>query len=314
MTSSLACSVIIPTYNRVDMLRDTLESLARQSLPTSDFEVLVVDDGSSDETGTMVREFDGRLHLKYFFQEDEGWRTAAARNIGLRHAQGEVSVFVDSGILAHTGCLAAHVDSHRRAEGPVAVVGYVYCLNLDNEDASLIDEAIDVTDPDGTIRRFEETKRWLDIREWFYDRFTDDFGDLPAPWTVYWTCNVSANTAQVREVGLFDENLRRWGGEDLDLAYRLHRAGARFVLNRQANAVHVPHPKSFAANNEAANQNYEYLVEKYGNTPILRLLLEFPKGDNQSIDSVNPFTMNDVIRERGLPSCAEYLAAQGSAR
>ena len=55
MSRPLKCSVIIPTYNRALLLSHTLESLTRQSLPGDEFEVLVIDDGSSDETSSLWR-------------------------------------------------------------------------------------------------------------------------------------------------------------------------------------------------------------------------------------------------------------------
>ncbi|MBV9821651.1 MAG: glycosyltransferase family 2 protein, partial [Actinobacteria bacterium] len=107
-----ACSVIVPTYNRAELLRRTLDSLLRQDLPPAQFEVLVVDDGSADHTAEVVESFRDRLDVRYFFQPDEGWRVAQARNVGLAAATREVCVMVDSGVLLHSGCLAAHLDSH----------------------------------------------------------------------------------------------------------------------------------------------------------------------------------------------------------
>jgi glycosyltransferase involved in cell wall biosynthesis len=298
----LSCSVIIPTYNREELLRHTLESLTQQTLPQDRFEVLVVDDGSSDGTRQMVEGFRERLDLRYFFQEDQGWRAAAARNVGVAHARYEVSVFIDSGVQLHPGCLAAHLDSHESASGPVAVIGYVYAFNMNNEDADLIAAEINLADPGATIARWASRDAFLDHRERFYARYTDQIADLPAPWVIYWTPNASARTAQVRAVGAFDEAYRSWGGEDLDLAYRLHRAGARFVVNREARAIHLPHPKDKAANEASAAINYQYFARKYA-TPITEIPAHFPV--------IDPYDMNDVIRERGLPDCAAYLAQSG---
>lgn len=313
MSLPLKCSVIIPTYNRAPLLRHTLDSLARQSLPAGQFEVLVVDDGSSDETSILVKDFSKRLNLRYFFQEDEGWRTAKARNVGIANAAADVCVFLDSGLLAHPGCLAGYVSGHLESRVPVAVCGYVYGFNVDNANADAIAEAIDYSDLGGSIGRMAGNPQWLDIREGFYDIYTDEFHDLPAPWIIFWTCNVSVPTALARSVGGFDEAFQSWGGEDLDFGYRLFNAGAKFILNRQASAIHCPHPKSFADNNHSAMANYRYMAEKY-RTPIIRLLTEIPEEPQDDYTGlVTPFSFNDVIRERGLPSCAEYLARHGAA-
>ncbi|GAA0402008.1 glycosyl transferase [Acrocarpospora corrugata] len=299
----MKCSVVIPTYNREELLRHTLNSLTRQTLPAGDFEVLIGDDGSSDGTKAVVDGFRDRLNLRYFFQEDLGHRAAQARNLGLAQASAEICVLMDSGVLASTTFLATHLATHEAADVPLAVCGYVYCFNLDNEDAILILKAIDFANPDATIAKLKRSGQWLDVREIFYARYGDDFADLPAPWLNYWTCNVSARTAQLHEIGMFDENFRRWGGEDIDLGYRLHRAGARFVLNRDATAIHVPHPKSFDGNNDQAAENYRYMARKYG-TPIIDLL---PR-----IGELNFFELNDIIRELGLPQCNDFVAAQRS--
>ncbi|WP_053717262.1 glycosyltransferase family 2 protein [Saccharothrix sp. NRRL B-16348] len=300
MGSSLRCTVIVPTYNRRRLLELTLDSLAKQDLPRDRFEVLVVDDGSSDGTADAVRGFEDRLDLRYFYQPDEGYRVAKARNVGIRHAGGDICVFVDSGVLLHSGSLSAHVAAHDAAAEPLALNGYVYCFNLDNEDAQLIRKVVDVEDVDGSIATMARTQAWPDVREPFYAKYSDDFGHLPAPWLMYWTCHASARTEQVRAIGLYDEEFRQWGGEDLDLAYRLHRDGARFGVSREASAIHYPHDKDHGDNTRSALENYRYIAEKY-RTPITRLLIEQP--------AIRFSVFNDVVEERGLPRCADYPTA-----
>ncbi|PSL51931.1 galactosyltransferase-like protein [Saccharothrix carnea] len=298
MGSPLRCTVIVPTYNRRRLLELTLDSLAEQDLPRDRFEVLVVDDGSSDDTAAAVRGFEDRLDLRYFYQPDEGFRVARARNVGLRHARGDISVFVDSGVLLHSTSLSAHVAAHDATAEPLALNGYVYCFNLDNEDARRIREFVDVDDVDSTIASLARTESWPDVREPFYRRYADDYAHLPAPWLMYWTCHASARTEQVRAIGMYDEEFRQWGGEDLDLAYRLHRDGARFGVIREARSLHYPHDKDQGDNTRSAHENYRYIAEKYG-TPITRLLTEVP--------AIRFSVFNDVIEERGLPDCADYL-------
>ncbi|WP_063763204.1 glycosyltransferase [Streptomyces sp. NRRL WC-3742] len=289
MTAPPVCTVIVPTYNRSGLLRHTLDSLARQRLaPGEEFEVIVVDDGSTDDTAATATGYRERLDLRYLFQEDQGYRVAGARNLGIADARGEVCVFVDSGVILHSGALAAHLAAHRRAEGPVAVLGYVRCFNEGNEDGEQITAEIDFTDPDASLGRFTEQHRWPDLRETYYERYGEDLGALTAPWLMWWTCHVSANTAQLREVGGFDEAYRSWGAEDVDLGYRLHRAGARFVLRRDAASLHVPHPKVYEDNMASAAANYRYFAEKF-DTPVARLV---PDHHFEEIE--------DILRSRGL--------------
>lgn len=304
-----ACSVIIPTYNRAGLLRRTLDSLARQDLPNAEFEVLVIDDGSSDATAEVAGSYSDRLTLRYFFQPDEGWRVAQARNVGLAAAAGEVCVMVDSGVVLHPGCLSAHLDSHRHADGPVAVVGYAHGFGADGDEATelarALDEAAATEDPDEVFRLVRDTGRWPDVRELFYAKYRDGFADLPAPWIVYWTCNVSAPTEQLRAVGGFDEQIRSWGGEDLDLGYRLHLAGVRFLLNRAAGSIHYPHGSSLAVSMSGARAVHRYVAQKHG-TPVMRLLPMLG-------GALNFLTFNDVVTARRLPDCREYLREQAAA-
>ncbi|MEU8261632.1 glycosyltransferase [Micromonospora sp. NPDC048999] len=291
MSDTLRCSVVIPTYDRATLLGHTLAALARQSLPRTQFEVLVADDGSTDNTADVVAGFRDRLDVTYLRQEHDGVGAGRARNMGIGAARGDVCVMIDSGVLPHSGCLAAHVAAHDAAPGPVAVIGYVYGFSLDGDDAEL-EQLIDVHDADATIERMAAEPLHGDVRDLFYRRYDDDFADLPAPWVMFWTCNVSARTAQLRDVGMFDEHFRTWGGEDLDLAYRLHCADARFVLDRAASSVHVPHKKNFEASLASAHGNYQYMITKY-QSPLMPLLLATP--------TINPFNINDVIPVLDLP-------------
>ncbi|TDB74892.1 glycosyltransferase [Micromonospora sp. KC723] len=275
MSDAPTCTVVIPTYNRSALLRHTLDSLTRQRMPADQFEVIVVDDGSSDDTADVATSFQNRLDLRYHYQPDEGFRAAAARNIGIADARSPICVFTDGGVMLHADNLNQHVASHEATPGPAAVLAYVYGFSGDDSNFDLVAERLDVDDIDGSIERMQAKRECRDIRELFYDRYGEDLTRVPAPWQIFWTANVSADTAQLRAVGGFDEEFRSWGGEDLDLGYRLHRAGARFVFNRQAKAVHVPHEKPFEELMDGVTLNYHYMAEKYG-TPVMRILAELP--------------------------------------
>jgi glycosyltransferase involved in cell wall biosynthesis len=105
MTSRPFFSVIIPTYNRADFIRQTIESILSQSF--TDFELLVVDDGSTDNTGEIVSEIkDSRI----VYYKKENAERAAARNFGAQRAKGEYINFFDSDDLAYQHHLSTAYD------------------------------------------------------------------------------------------------------------------------------------------------------------------------------------------------------------
>ena len=99
----ISFSIIIPTYNRANLITDTLDSVLSQDYPH--FEVIIVDDGSTDETGKVVKDrYAGKPQVQYFYKQNE--ERGAARNFGLRHAKGEFALFFDSDDLMHSNHLS----------------------------------------------------------------------------------------------------------------------------------------------------------------------------------------------------------------
>src|SRR6266498_3763264 len=89
-------SVVIPTYDRCEALARTLGALARQTLPAKDFEVVVVVDGSRDDTRAVLEMLETPFALRWLWQENLG--RSAARNAGIRAARADVVVFVDDDV------------------------------------------------------------------------------------------------------------------------------------------------------------------------------------------------------------------------
>ncbi|MBD2113951.1 MULTISPECIES: glycosyltransferase family 2 protein [Cyanophyceae] len=101
-------SVIIPTLNRADSLALALESMTRQQAPGNDFEVLVVDNGSTDHTKAVVQAFADELawaHLRYIFEPEPG--LLSGRHRGAQEAQGDILSFLDDDVELDPGWLAA---------------------------------------------------------------------------------------------------------------------------------------------------------------------------------------------------------------
>jgi glycosyltransferase involved in cell wall biosynthesis len=257
-------TVIVPTYNRVKLLGYTLDSLVRQSFEPHRFEVIVVDDGSSDNSAELVMEYDHKLNIKYFFQEDKGYRVASARNIGLAHAQGEVIMFIDSGVLLGSDTVKSHWDFHWSKPGMSAVIGYVYGFDQNDHQTRELIQAIDCKYPDETIQYFRTTGQFADLRELAYAQYGDDIHNMLAPWIFFWTCNLSIRKQSIDANGSFDTNFDlRWGAEDQDLGLRLFKSGVNIYLNRDAVAIHYPHYKDEMKNLADDLENRKYLHQKH---------------------------------------------------
>lgn len=102
-------SVVIPVYNRPDELADLLESLTRQTM--ADFEVLVVEDGSTIKADTVVEAYQDRLQIRYFEKPNTG--QGFSRNYGFERAEGDYFVVFDSDAVVPPGYFAA-VQTHLR--------------------------------------------------------------------------------------------------------------------------------------------------------------------------------------------------------
>src|SRR5262245_34490850 len=115
--------VVVCTYNRAGLLAGTLESLRRQSLDRRAFEVIVVDDGSTDGTAGVVAEYASALPIRAVTQRHGG--LGSAKNHGLFVTEAPIVFFMDDDDLADPDLLAQHLDAHHQHPSPsVAVLGY----------------------------------------------------------------------------------------------------------------------------------------------------------------------------------------------
>ncbi len=98
------------TYNRKHLLGRALEALFNQNFPRDEYEIVLVDDGSTDGTGEFVRTLKPPCKLEYIYQPNSG--LAHGRNQGIRHANGHIILFIDDDIVASSNLLAEHVKTH----------------------------------------------------------------------------------------------------------------------------------------------------------------------------------------------------------
>ncbi|MDR7409595.1 MAG: glycosyltransferase family 2 protein [Armatimonadota bacterium] len=241
-------TVVVPAYNAAGVLGNCLQHLAEQDYPKELYEVVVVDDGSTDGTRQVVQDCARRLDLplRYVRQDNSG--LAAARNAGARLASYPVVLFLDPDMWAQPQLLRAHARHYDG--GRVAVQG-----------TRLLHPAAKVTP-------FMETKELLP------DLTRRRRVGLSPYHTVM--SNFSLRAEDLWSVGGFDEAFRGYGWEDIEMGFRLHRAGVELRWEPAAFAWHhhVESLEERLRKQREAGTNAVYFWRKHGKDARLGLFLE----------------------------------------
>lgn len=272
-------SVIIPAYNNPKELRLTIDSILGSDFPLDQIEVLVCDDGSQPSLLPVVDEYSQRICARHFWQEDKGFRPGTARNMGIRAAKGELCLFLDSGVIVTSGCLSEHYRIYQQHGPRLVTIGYIYGNDL-TSDLDEMRGIIDSNAPDQAAAIMDELGM-KDGRERDYAACGDQLWRWQAPWIVLWSLHFAVPTDFMRENGIyFDEFFNTWGCEDNDFGICLHGKGGKFVLARDARAIHYPaRVRSYDRLHNDPDfragwlKNKEYLKEKHKDHPIVQLWL-----------------------------------------
>ena len=193
-------SVVIPTYNRLPILQKCLQALQQQQLVDEiaiKYEIVLVDDGSTDGTLEWLKENATNFpHVRSLSQNHAG--PAAARNLGVQHARGDIIVFIDSDLVVTENFLQAHADGliqGQQTYGSDRIFTYGRVINTCNFDAPT-SEPYKVTD------------------------FSAAF---------FATGNVAIARHWLEKAGLFDTRFQLYGWEDLELGVRLKQVGLKLI-------------------------------------------------------------------------------------
>jgi glycosyltransferase involved in cell wall biosynthesis len=251
-------SVIVSFYERLEHLKCCLDAL---SLCSDVFnEVIVTDDGSCKETVDKVRKrISGyNFSISHVWQPNRGFRVAAARNNGIRHARGDYLIFLDCDFVVLPDTLKRHLSAAR--PGRFVAGGYI---NLDETmtskllDSSLsrdlllsIDRELPKREIVKTHRRF--IKRTILMRLRLASQRKQSMGG-----------HYSIHRKDIERVNGYDENFEGWGGEDEDLGIRLVKAGiyCRSAI-RYARVFHLYHPRELGNKHWMEGPNMKYFKRK----------------------------------------------------
>lgn len=202
-------SVVIPTYNRLPILQKSLIALEKQEFTDNKidgYEIVLVDDGSTDRTLSWLSENKAQFpHVKIFEQNHQG--AAAARNLGVKKAQGDTIVFIDSDLVVTNSFLQSHANALVKGEQELKRDGlftYGAVINTNNFE-------------DPTSEPYKIT-------------------DFSAAY--FATGNVAIARKWLSEAGLFDTGFQLYGWEDLELGVRLKKLNLKLIKCPEAVGYH----------------------------------------------------------------------------
>ncbi len=234
------CTLIIAVYNQARQLALLLDTVKQQK--EQRFELIVADDGSSDDTAAVVEAYRIRnpdKRVKYLWQKDEGFRKTFIQNEACRQAQTDYFIFVDGDMLLDREFIGAHLVE--RGAGKV-LCGYrgvklqpIFTEQLLSGDSQFCSDLFSllVIWLRGGLTNFS---RALHIRPKVLRKLT------APPRTRLSGCNFSISRQDMFEVNGFDESITEYGYEDYDLGQRLRLAGKEIInVSKLANTFHLYH-------------------------------------------------------------------------
>lgn len=184
-------SIVIPTRNRGEILKHALTHLENLTFPRSKFEVLVINDGSTDNTEELLEKIEVGYRLRFFHREGQG--TSATRNFGIEQAEGSHILFIDDDVFPVADLLEHHQEAHRGhlrrlVRGPVINIPE---LPLPAQPPNLL---------------VHYSRNYL------------------------CTSNASIRRSLLLEAGMFDEDFKRWEDAELGVRLKKIGVGRHFVL------------------------------------------------------------------------------------
>ena len=224
--SDIDFSIVIPCYNSEKQIPRTLKALSLQNYPRNQYELIVVDDGSSDNTRKQIQNFiqdhpalniQG-IHFPRVIEKQKNsarFRAGLARNLGVKHSSGKILAFLDSDILTPQDYLIHLKKEHQKAD---VVLLKRYHLKSERFLDDLFFKEI-------TNSVYIENKKYWGA---FYEK---GFDQVSCPWKYTCTYGLSLFKKDFLSVGAFGKNFLFYGFEDTDLGYRLFKRNKKFSLS-----------------------------------------------------------------------------------
>ncbi|MBT2724655.1 glycosyltransferase family 2 protein [Bacillus sp. ISL-46] len=306
-------SIVLPTYNRLEQLTLTLASFENQNFDKQKFEIIVVDDCSSDGTQEFLANYSPPFQFRYFSSGERRGGQGNARNLGATQAKGEYIIFCDSDFLVVPEFL--NIFNKLFLQYPNHVIsGTPYCFTRvftqyypnfsDGEkkklrsflsktkirNKSLLEskQIIQIITPEVLKADFSKLNHVILGEDNLGDKLRKEFLNTDvAPWLLFITRCVALSRKTFFESGGFDERIIR--GEDWELGYRLYRKGVHFTSVGETVGFHQEHPSSFRNEFGNAQPFNKIIFEKYGLETLELSLLSIWDSSDELWKNIIPF-------------------------
>lgn len=279
----LPVSIVVPVYNRADMLAKTLAGLVHQTYPHELIEVIVADDGSSDHIAAVVQKYQKYLNLRYVRQEDRGYRLSAVRNLGMRAASHGHIILQDGDVIPARELVETYMHFFHVTDQAVlfGLRSYVCADEFDDDDLLNHPELIGHLP---TVTPVNSVTDWQTVDGRSFDwrlpilAQTNNLKESIFPCQLFSAGIVAFPKAVLQLVGDFDEDFKDWGGEDTEFGYRLYNQGYYFIPMSEVISFHQ----------EPSIEKGDYQVDREAglkrSKPILQQKCPLPSIRNDLLD------------------------------
>ncbi len=228
-------SIIIPTYNNSEMLSIILESLMLQTVKKSSYEVIIVDDGSNDNTKEIYSKHKNAFFSsKYLFQEDLGFRAGQARNLGAKNSIGKILIFLDDDSVPHPEFIKNHINEQSNYD---VVLGYNASYgNARDYSLNLIKKTI----------RLNKLSNLPVIPEFRSNLFNSNVLNNSNNNNKFWWAFAAGNLSIKKKLFddyKFDNDFVGWAEEDVDLGFRLQKDKKNMYFSKKCMAFNIRETK-----------------------------------------------------------------------
>jgi len=243
---SLPVSIVIPVYNRKEKLAKTIAALTHQTYPHHLIEIIIADDGSSDNPDELCDVFGDNFSISYVSQEDNGYRLSEIRNKGVEASSHDQIIILDCDMLPLPTLVEAYMKYAHISRKIVLIGGRRY-VNTDGvgyeeiiQDISCVSTLPSLDTGTGKVPE----KGMPPSEDWRYKiyRSTNELKNSKYPFRAFCGGNVCFHKSLIETVGGFDEDFTAWGAEDTEFGFRVYNHGFWFIPVDGAEALHQEPP------------------------------------------------------------------------